>query len=106
MGYARGTVAHDRRTGGVVDKEIMMKLLGKDQLKEFDVILNQKLCCKSREFNKLFIEGNITDETLLQVEIFLKMECPEFHMLVCQYQDHCIRKANDKSIIDDPTTQE
>ena len=85
---------------------MLKKLLDAARKKDFDVVISQKLCCKSREFNKLFIEDDITDETLLQVEIFLKMECPEFYMLVCQYQDHRIRKANDKSIIDDPTTQE
>ena len=85
---------------------MLKKLLDSWRKKDFDVVISQKLCCKAREFNKLFMEGNITDETLLQIEIFLKMECPEFYMLVSLYEDHCIRKANAKKIMDDPTIQE
>jgi hypothetical protein len=87
-------------------KPMLKKLLDSMRKKDFDVIISQKLCCKSRKFNKLLIEKDITDELLLQIEVFLKMECPEFYMLVRLYEDHCIRKANIKKTIDDATTQE
>ena len=82
------------------------KLLGLSRKKDFDVIISQKLCCKSREFNKILINGNATEKDLLQIEAFLRMECPEFYMLVRLYEDHCISKANAKKAADDPTIQE
>ena len=85
---------------------MLKKLLGGKKKKEFDVILSQKLCCKSREFNRILIEGDPTEVQILQIEVFLKMECPEFYMLVRLYEDHCIRKANAKKALDDPSIQE
>ena len=85
---------------------MVKKTLGAARKKDFDIIINQKLCCKSRKFNKILIDGNPSEEDLLQIEVFLKLQCSEFYMLVCLYEDYCINKARDKAIIDDPTSQE
>ena len=83
-----------------------MKRLIKEQLKDFNIIISQKLHCRCRKFNELLIAGNATNQDLLEIEIFLKLKCSEFYMLTCLYEDQCIQNFNAKKIIDDPTTQE
>jgi hypothetical protein len=84
----------------------MTKTISEEKKEDFDIILKQKLCCKSRKFNEILIKGDPSEQDMLEIEIFLSMECPEFYMLVKLYENARIRKANIKKIIDDPTTQE
>ena len=61
---------------------------------------------ESREFNKILIKGNPSEEDMLEIEIFLSMQCPEFCMLIKLYENARILKSNIKKMLDDPTTQE
>lgn len=85
---------------------MIKKLLTNYQKQGFNVILSQKPCCRPREFNKILASGNVTEEDLLQIEVFLRTKCYELHMLTNLYEDYCIRKAAAKKKIDDPTLQE
>jgi hypothetical protein len=84
----------------------MTETISEKRKKDFDIILKQKLCCKSRQFNQILMKGNPSELDLLQIEIFLSMECPELYMLIKLYENARIHKINIKHIIDDPTTQE
>ena len=90
----------------MVDIKPITKILSKEKKENFDIILKQRLCCRSREFNEILIKGNPSDIDMLEIETFLIMKCPEFCMLKKLYQDNRIHKSNTKYIIDDPTTQE
>ena len=83
-----------------------MKRLINEEIKYFNTVINQKFHCKCREFNKILISGKATNKDLLEIEVFLKIQCPEFYMLVQLYQDQRIQNDNLKKAIDDPTTQE
>jgi len=84
----------------------MTKTMDEEEKEDFDIILKQKLCCKSRQFNEILMKGNPSEQDLLQIEIFLSMQCPELYMLIKLYENARIHKSNIKKIVNDPTTQE
>jgi hypothetical protein len=83
-----------------------MKRLEKERIKDFHIVISQKHFCRCREFNKLLMSGKATEQDLLEIEIFLKIGCSEFYMLIDLYKDQRIHNDNNKRAIDDPTTQE
>ena len=83
-----------------------MKRLVKREIQDFDTIISQKFYCRCREFNKLLMSGQATDQDLLEIEVFLKIECYELYMLIRLYEDQRVKDDNIKKSLDDPTTQE
>jgi len=69
-------------------------------------ILSKPVCCKAREYSIKLLQENVNAADLVQIEVLIKLKCPEARLLEELYNKTCIGMERDRLTLEFPTTQE
>ena len=69
-------------------------------------ILNKPVCCEVRKYNLKLLQKNLTVEELIDIEVLIKLNCPEAKLMKELYDKFCIEIDRDRKTLEFPTTQE